>query len=352
MRNRQGDDRSGPGTRPLVSIGIPVHNGGRLLPRALDSILAQTYDKLEVIVSDNASTDETESVVRAYAERDPRVRYVRNGVNVGAPRNFNRAFALGTGRYFKWASYDDELEPGFIEACVEALEADPAAVACFSRGVIVDDAGIPLKPLPDRQLHLGDPLPHRRFADVIEPWYGCFHVWSLMRTSAIRRTRLHGPYPGGDRVFLAEMALQGPIRVVPETLFRLRHHGGRSVKSLPTIYDRARWHDTRKKGRAVLPHWRIGLEHVRAVQRADLSTADRLRCYGELLRWMGLDWNWAKLGFDLVIAVAPASLPAFVAGRDMVRRRRRARRSAGQSTGLPSPVAATVVASDREELGA
>lgn len=338
--------------RPLVSIGIPVHNGGPLLPRALDSILGQTYRQLEVIVSDNASTDETESVVRAYAERDPRVRYLRSPVNLGAPRNFNRAFALATGRYFKWASYDDELEPGFIQACVEVLEADPTAVACFSRGVIVDDAGAPLKPLPDRQIHLADPLPHRRFADVIEPSYGCFHVWSLMRTDAIRRTRLHGSYPGSDRVFLADMALQGRFVVVPETLFRLRHHGGRSVKSLPTIYDRASWHDTRKRGPAVLPHWRIGLEHLRAVQHADLAAGDRLRCHGELVRWIGLDWNWAKLGFDLAMAVAPASLPAFVAGRDVIRRRRRARRAARSSSAAVSPLPAGVAASDAEELGA
>ena len=338
--------------RPLVSIGIPVHNGGTLLPRALDSILGQTYPALEIIVSDNASTDQTESVVRAYAERDPRVRYLRSPVNLGAPRNFNRAFALATGRYFKWASYDDELEPGFIRACVEALEADPSAVACFSRGVIVDDAGAPLKPLPDRQVHLADPLPHRRFADVIEPGYGCFHVWSLMRTDAIRRTRLHGLYPGSDRVFLAEMALQGPMLVVPETLFRLRHHWGRSVKSLPTIYDRASWHDTRKRGRAMLPHWRIGLGHLRAVQQADLAPGERLRCHGELVRWIGLEWNWAKLGFDLAMAVAPASLPAFVAGRDAVRRRRRAKRAARPSTAPTIPLPAPVVASDGEELGA
>lgn len=352
MLEQQAAERGSASSRPLVSIGIPVHNGGKLLPRALDSILGQTYRDLEVIVSDNASTDETESVVLAYAERDPRLRYLRSVVNLGAPRNFNRAFALATGRYFKWASYDDELEPGFIEACVDVLEADPAAVACFSRGVIVDDAGRPLKPLPDRQVHLGDPLPHRRFADVIEPWYGCFHVWSLMRTDAIRCTRLHGTYPGSDRVFLAEMALQGPIRVVPETLFRLRHHGGRSVKSLPTIYDRARWHDTRKRGRAVLPHWRIGLEHLRAVRHVELAPGDRLRCYGELVRWIGLDWNWAKLGFDLVMAVAPGSLPAFVAGRDVVRRRRRARHAARSSAAAVSPLPAGAVPSDGEELGA
>ena len=75
---------------PLVSIGVPVYNGERLLGRTLESLLAQTYTHLEIIISDNASTDSTPAIAREFADRDPRVRYVRNETNIGAIPTFSR----------------------------------------------------------------------------------------------------------------------------------------------------------------------------------------------------------------------------------------------------------------------
>ncbi len=86
--------------RPRVSIGLPVFNGERFVAEAIDSILAQTFTDFELIVSDNASTDRTEEICRQYAEKDERIRYVRNRENYGAAFNFNQTFHLssGTGR--------------------------------------------------------------------------------------------------------------------------------------------------------------------------------------------------------------------------------------------------------------
>ncbi len=91
------------GTAPLVSIGIPVYNGGKYLEETLDSILNQTFTDFEVIVSDNASTDNTREIVEAYAAKDPRVRYYRNAENIGAAPNYNRTFELSRGKYFRLA---------------------------------------------------------------------------------------------------------------------------------------------------------------------------------------------------------------------------------------------------------
>src|SRR3954470_1068595 len=93
--------------RPRVSIGLPVYNGQRFLAPAVSSLLAQTFADFELVICDNASTDDTEAICRRFAERDPRVRYHRNEQNVGAAPNFNRALALSTGQYFKWAAHDD-----------------------------------------------------------------------------------------------------------------------------------------------------------------------------------------------------------------------------------------------------
>jgi GT2 family glycosyltransferase len=75
--------------RPRVSIGVPVFNGARHLASCLDSLLAQTYDDLEIVVSDNASTDDTAAICSAYSRHDERIRYIRQQRNIGAAANYN-----------------------------------------------------------------------------------------------------------------------------------------------------------------------------------------------------------------------------------------------------------------------
>ena len=91
--------------RPTVSMGLPVYNGQRYLAQAVESLLAQTFGDFELVLCDNASTDETESIGRDLEKRDRRVRYHRNERNLGAAPNFNRAWSLCAGRVvFKWAA--------------------------------------------------------------------------------------------------------------------------------------------------------------------------------------------------------------------------------------------------------
>src|SRR5688572_22439365 len=113
---------------PLLSVGMPVFNEGRSIANALDAILVQTYSNIEVIVSDNASTDATSDICLDYERRDSRVRYHRNSENFGGAENFNRAFALASGKYFCWAAGHDERTPDFGARCVEVLERDPSVV--------------------------------------------------------------------------------------------------------------------------------------------------------------------------------------------------------------------------------
>ena len=114
---------------PRVSIGIPVYNGGRFIKEAIDSILAQTFEDFELILSDNASTDETEEICKEYATLDRRIRYYRNEENLGAAKNYNRVFELSNGEYFKWASHDDLCAPEYLERCIAALCPPPPGVS-------------------------------------------------------------------------------------------------------------------------------------------------------------------------------------------------------------------------------
>jgi glycosyltransferase involved in cell wall biosynthesis len=117
---------------PMVSIGMPVYNGEETLRCALDSLLGQSFADFELIISDNASTDGTESICRGYAERDPRIRYVRQSKNVGAGANF--WFVLGEARsdYFMWAASDDTRSRDFVEVNIKFLSANPEYVASTS----------------------------------------------------------------------------------------------------------------------------------------------------------------------------------------------------------------------------
>ena len=121
-------------TSTKLTIGLPVYNGDNFLEECLESILAQTFRDFKLIISDNASTDRTESICRRFAENDPRVKYYRNEKNIGAAPNFNRVFELSNTEYFKWIAHDDVHKPDFVEQCVHILETDQNPVAFVGLG--------------------------------------------------------------------------------------------------------------------------------------------------------------------------------------------------------------------------
>jgi glycosyltransferase involved in cell wall biosynthesis len=150
-----------------VSIGMPVFNGADFIRCSVQSILAQDYQDFELIIADNASTDETESICRELAERDPRIRYYRNDVNLGAARNYNKVFELARGEYFKWAAHDDECHPAMLRRCVEVLDRSPASVAMvYPLAELIDGQGKTLVAPLDR-IESRDPRPHRRLARLL-----------------------------------------------------------------------------------------------------------------------------------------------------------------------------------------
>lgn len=108
--------------QPLVSVGLPTYNRPELLKRALDSLLSQTYQNLEIIISDNASPDPSvEAIAKIYCKRDSRVQYIRSVENTGAIRNFWSVLSFCSGEYFMWAADDDEWESDFIEFCLNHI---------------------------------------------------------------------------------------------------------------------------------------------------------------------------------------------------------------------------------------
>ena len=112
-------------TAPLVSIGIPTYNRERLIGRAIESALHQDYLNIEIVISDNASTDSTPEVCRRYAQTQPNVRYVRQPRNLGATRNFDAVLEQTSGQFFMWLGDDDWLDSNYVRLALSRLETDP-----------------------------------------------------------------------------------------------------------------------------------------------------------------------------------------------------------------------------------
>lgn len=127
---------------PLVSVCMPAYNAERWVAAAIESVLAQTYAELELVVSDNASTDATAAIVRSFA--DPRIRLVTLTARVDAVANHNRSVVLSRGRFVKFLHADDLLMPTCLEEMVAVALEDPGVGLVFApREVLVDDPNDP-----------------------------------------------------------------------------------------------------------------------------------------------------------------------------------------------------------------
>jgi len=281
---------------PRVSIGVPVYNGDRYLAQALESILGQTLDDLEVVVCDNASSDGTEEIARSIAARDSRVRYVRNAENLGVAANFNKTFHLSRAKYFKWSSSDDLCAPTLVERCVECLDEHPDAMLAYGRTRLINGAGTPLRDI-DENLHLLDPLPSSRFLNAIRALKLCNVHYGVMRSELLRRTRLLGNYPHSDTVLIPEMSLYGTFHELPEVLFSRRLHGEAS-SSFTTDEQFIAYYLPHAAVAPRFMDWRLILEHARSVLRARVGIAERVRLLGIVARLVS--WNRNSLARELI----------------------------------------------------
>lgn len=145
----------------LVSVCLPVYNAERWIVSAIDSVLSQTHERLELIISDGASVDATAQIVRSYG--DPRIRLDVAPAKLGAVENYNRSIEPATGEYVKFLHADDVLEPTCIEEMVALAWEDRAIGLVFARRAIaLEDPESP-SDLAWAEHHAN---PHERFAQL------------------------------------------------------------------------------------------------------------------------------------------------------------------------------------------
>jgi glycosyltransferase involved in cell wall biosynthesis len=266
---------------PGIGIGLPVYNGERYLPATIQALVKQTWTDWQLIICDNASTDRTEAIARAWAGRDPRIRYVRNRANVGVARNFRLSFELSESPYFRWAAADDLCAPTCLARCVAALEQDAGAVMAYGKTLLIDADGAPIGEHDDG-LDCRQGEPSKRLAQVLPEVGLCNAIYGLTRREALGRTRLMGSYLGSDLVLLAELVLQGRFVEIPERLFFRRIHPG-AYSQITALEARRAYYNPGEDGQWGCPEWRRFGEYLRAIGRAEISPLEKARCLGSVL---------------------------------------------------------------------
>ena len=278
-------------SQPKISIGLPVYNAEEFLSETIESILKQDYVDFELIISDNASTDNTSRICQRYQELDTRVRYYRSDVNRGAAWNFNRVFNLARGEFYKWQAHDDVCLPNFLSSCLREFEHSSASlILVYPRPQTIDEHGKKLDRFLEKSIATSDARPHRRLSMVLRNITMASAFYGLSRRSQLCRTRLHGRFIAADYVLLAELSILGELREIPDTLFLRRVHPNISTYANRAATDLLRWFDTSNSRKRILlpPHAWVGVELFRSIHHLNFPLQDKILCCTTVI----FVWYW------------------------------------------------------------
>lgn len=208
-----------PSEYPLVTVGLPVFNGAEHLQVTIDAILKQSFENIELIICDNASTDETVKIAALSASQDERVKIIKNESNIGIFNNFSRVLREASGEFFMWAAHDDLHSPNFIEECVKQLIANPNAVLCQTRVAVCLEN-------PDQIIYHADlnsfnvkASIERRYKETLYN-FPAVAIYGVYRSNLAKRIPGFRSIPGGDLLWVQELSLVGEFIQSDKVLFR------------------------------------------------------------------------------------------------------------------------------------
>lgn len=202
---------------PLVSVGVPVRDGAKSLRLALDSVINQTYRNLEIIISDNCSTDATQEICLEYARKDSRIIYHRQPRFLTALENFRFVLEEARGEYFTWAAHDDTRSQNYISVLLRAMQNDPKPILSFGdvifTGPLANEWSVTHYHFDNTGLRSFQRM--RKMATV-----GMFLIYGLWKTNILRTIRF--PYQcirAPDRTIMVAAAYIGEFKYVPGPKF-------------------------------------------------------------------------------------------------------------------------------------
>ena len=246
---------------PLVSIVLPTYNGSRHIAQSIESCLNQTYRELEIIVVDDASTDDTPAIVDGFLRKDGRVRCIRHPVNRKLPAALNSGFAHCRGKLQTWTSDDNFYTPDAIAAMAEALNSNAGVDIVYANQTIVDEAGAEVGPWNNGPIH------HLIYRNCIG---GCF----LFRQAVCRDVGGYNEesFLVEDYEFWLRASLRHRFTHLERPLYFYREHpGSLTAQHAAAIHDaksklqmrmigRLHWLDRHIRGRRLLELTRFGRE--------------------------------------------------------------------------------------------
>lgn len=217
---------------PLIDVNLFVHNGAATVGPVIESVRAQTWPALRITLIDDGSTDGTAAILAGYAGAFPNIQLHRLSCNGGAVAAFQRAFRSGDAAFVMPKSGDDLIAPDFVEKTMAVLLAHPGCAMCHAAGLVFRGAAEVrgIYP-PEHRLAAMGPDPVARAISVMRSYTSAPSFWGIYRRSAVERLAPIAYRAGWDHALLAELALYGEIRHVPEILY-WRRDGGRPVAEL------------------------------------------------------------------------------------------------------------------------
>jgi glycosyltransferase involved in cell wall biosynthesis len=239
-----------------VVIGMPMYRGAEHVAEALESLLAQDYDRFALLAIDDASPDATYEIALRYAIADARVVVERNERRLGMIGNWQRVFEQARSRYgefeyFAWASDNDLWHPRWLSALVAALDEVPPAVLAYPRATVLRPDG---RRKESRRLfdsrNVEDAI--ERLGATVRGMRAGLMVYGLYRADALSATGVGMRVLAPDRALLTVLSLYGPFLQVPETLWTRR---AKTAKGATRQAQRAALFAARPPLRTYLPLW-------------------------------------------------------------------------------------------------
>jgi len=256
---------------------MPVYNREKYVGASIEAHLNQSFGDFELILTDNCSTDRSESICRSYAEKDPRVKYHRNPRNLGAAGNYRRCWELSTGEYFRWNPSDDLVSPNLLDRAVTILDHDPSVFVAYGKTKLIDSQGAVTGDF-DENLHLMDDRPSERWKGVQRNLrLGNLH-YGLYRAGKFRKTGLLRNYNGGDFPLIAEMSLYGKFFEIPDAFFYRRIHE-EATTTMKSSAEVMAFYDPGKRDKLFLYNWVHLGANLKSITRAPIPLSERLRIY-------------------------------------------------------------------------
>ena len=238
---------------PLVTVGIPVFNGEKFMKRRLDSILNQTYQNFQILISDNRTNDLTSKICSDYQKKENKIKYYRQQKNLGFVKNFNYLIKNTQTKYFVMAAVDDLWEPTFLEENIKILESNEKIVG--SIGEVKYFGNISNKNNSPKIVEKLKKIIRKQDVNILEKHVrsvsgeynqkvdsylrfnqGSF-VYGLYRTKVIQKNIILGPLMAWDLAFILNILKFGDLHVIDQVLLH-KFAGGLSSGGIINIYKR------------------------------------------------------------------------------------------------------------------